>query len=215
MEIKRGSLIDRIVLGISIVLVLTLVYLLISSSFVSGEMLNLKAENKNYSAENITKNSLFDIFITIPQSYEKVEPGAELLTNVKLINLGSGGRVDVLMNYEIKDADDDPIITKKETVAVETQANFVRTFDIPVNAEQGKYKVYVKLVYADGKEAAAEASFEIVKAASQKTKGYFIYGSLAVIILVIFVYFAIKSKLIIDRIKLKLQIRNIVKKKLG
>jgi hypothetical protein len=211
----RGSLIDKIVLGISIVLILALVCIIISSSFASSEIINLKTENKNYSKEQVENNSFFDIFITIPQNYEKVAPGAELLTNVKLINLGGAGRVDVLMNYEIKDVDDSPIITKKETVAVETQANFVRTFVIPLDAEAGAYKVYVKLVYADGKEAAAEASFEIVKASNQKTKDYFIYGSLAVIILAILIYLSIKSKAIIDRLKMKLQIRSIVKKKLG
>jgi len=205
--------IDRIVLGISIILFLTLVYAILSSSFVASESINLKTEtNRTYDVE---KNSLFDIFITIPQSYEKVEPGAELLTNVKLINLGSGGRVDVMMNYEIKDTSEKTLLTKKETVAVETQANFVRTFDIPADAELGKYKVYVKLIYADGNEAIAEASFEIVKASSQKTKDYFIYGSLAVIVLAILVYFSIKSRVIIERIKMKLKIRAIVKKKLG
>jgi hypothetical protein len=211
----RGSLIDRIVLGISIVLILALVCIIIYSSVASAELLNLKTESKNYSKEQVENNSFFDIFITIPQNYEKVEPNTELLTNVKLINLGGAGRVDVLMNYEIKDLNDKTILTKKETVAVETQANFVRTFDIPQDTLPGKYKVYVKLVYADGKEAAAEASFEIVKAENQKTKDYFIYGSLAVIILAILIYLSIKSKVIIERVKMKLQIRSIVKKKLG
>ena len=204
---------DRIVLGVSIILVLTLVCLIIYSSFASSETINLKAEaNRTY---DTAKDSLFDIFITIPQSYEKVVPGAELLTNVKLINLGSGGRVDVIMNYEIKDATDKILITKKETVAVETQANFVRTFMLPKDAVPGKYKVYVKLVYADGKEAVSEASFNIVKASNQKTRDYLIYGSSAVIILAILVYLSIKSKAIIERMKMKHQISSIVKKKLG
>jgi len=195
--------------------ILTILVFTLLSSVASAELLNLKTESKNYSKEQVENNSFFDIFITIPQNYEKVELGAELLANVKLINLGSSGRVDVLMVYEIKDVDDKPIITKKETVAVETQANFVRTFDIPQDAETGAYKIYAKIIYADGKEAAAEASFEIVKPSSQKTKDYLIYGSLAVIILAILIYLSIKSKVIIDRIKMKLQIRSIVKKKLG
>ena len=184
-------------------------------SLTSAEILNLKTEEKNYTQEQIAQNSLFDIFVTIPQNYEKVEPGAEILVNVKLINLGSGGRCDVLMAYEIKDSDDKVILNKKETVAVETQANFVKTFDIPADALHGSYKVYAKLVYADGKEAASEASFSIVKPSSQKTKDYFLYGSLAVIVLAILVYFSIKSKAIIERIQMKLKIHSMVKKKLG
>jgi hypothetical protein len=211
---KKGDYIDSIFFVIFILLVIALVFLITLSS-ASAELLNLKTESSNYSKEQIEENSFFDIFVTIPQNYEKVVPGAELLTNIKLINLGSAGRIDVLMAYEIKDSSDKTILTKKETVAVETQANFVRTLDIPKDALPGKYKVYAKLIYADGKEAAAEASFEIVKASSQKTRDYFIYGSSAVIILAILIYLSIKSKAIIERIKMKLQIRSIVKKKLG
>lgn len=203
MKIKRGN-----------VIFLSFIVITILISLTSAELLNLKTESKNYSKEQIENNSFFDIFVTIPQNYEKVEPGAELLTNVKLINLGSYGRIDVLMNYEIKDASEKTVLSKKETVAVETQANFVRIFDIPQDSLPGKYKVYVKLIYADGNEAAAEASFEIVKPSSQKIKDYFIYGLSAVIVLAILIYLSIKSKMIIDRIKMKLQIRSIVKKKL-
>ena len=199
---------------VNLVLMFILVFTLLSS-LASAELLNLKTESKNYTKEYIENNSLFDIFITIPQSFEKVEQGEELLTNVKLINLGSGGRIDVLMNYEIKDSSGKSLLAKKETVAVETQANFVRTFDIPADALPGKYNVYVRLVYADGREAATDASFEIVKPSSQKTKDYLIYLLIGIVVLVIFIYLAIKSRIIIDRIKMKLQIRRIIRKKLG
>ena len=210
---KKDPLMDKIVIVVSIVLILALVLLLIMPPLSASETINLKTEANR--THDPVMDSLFDIFITIPQSYTKVTPGSELLTNVKLINLGSGGRVDVMMNYEIRDSSDKTLLTKKETVAVETQANFVRTFDIPQDAQPDKYKVYVKLVYADGKEAVSEASFEIVKASNQKTRDYFVYGSLAVLVLAIIVYFSIKSRVIIDKIRLKLQIRRIVRKKLG
>jgi hypothetical protein len=195
------------------VLALLLMLILIPSAIAGNDTINLKSEiNRTYDPQ---KDSLFDIFASIPKSFEKVEPGKELLTNVKLVNLGSGGRVDVILDYSIKDESNQELLAKKETVAVETQANFVRTFDIPQDAAPGKYKIYVKIIYADGKEAASETSFEIVKAQNQKTRDYFIYGSLAFVVLAILIYVLIKSKTILEKIKMKIQIRRIVNKRLG
>jgi hypothetical protein len=209
----KNSLTDKNMLMVSTALALLLMLILIPSAIAVNDTINLKSEiNRTYDPQ---KDSLFDIFASIPKSYEKVEPGTELLTNVKLVNLGSGGRVDVILDYSIKDAGNQELMAKKETVAVETQANFVRTFNLPHDAKPGKYKIYVKIIYADGREAASEASFEIVKAQNQKTGDYFIYGSLAVIVLAILIYVLIKSKAILEKIKMKIQIRRIVKKKLS
>ena len=111
----------------------------------------------------VIKFSLFDIIITIPDKYKIVHPGDELLASIKLINLGSAGRVDVFLDYWITDLQNNTVLKRKETVAVETQANFVRTFDIPKDIDSGKYNLYAKITYADGKLAIANHSFEVEK----------------------------------------------------
>ena len=128
--------------------------------------------------------------------------------------MGSSGRIDVILNFEIRDSDDDPLITKTETVAVETQANFVRTFTIPSDAELGKYSLKVKLTYADGKEAAAESSFEIVnKITAISRTVYYILGG--IILLAGLIYLGMKSKTVVEKLKMKNQIRCIVKHRLN
>jgi len=178
-----------------------------------AQNINLGEQNKTFNKSIIEKNSLFDIFITIPQDYQAVEAGKELLTSIKLINLGSSGRIDVILNIEIKDSAGSLLLAKKETVAVETQANFVRTFTIPSDAKLGKYSIHVKLVYADGKEAAAESSFEIVKKSTAISRTvYFIL--IGIIALGGLIYMGMKSKTLIEKIKMKGQIRSLVRKKL-
>ena len=178
-----------------------------------AENVNLGEQSKALNKSIIEKNSLFDIFITIPQDYQAVEAGKELLISIKLINLGSSGRIDVILNFEIKDSADNLLLTKKETVAVETQANFVRTFTLPSDAKLGKCSIRVKVIYADGKEAAAESSFEIVKKSTAISRtAYFILGS--IIVLGGLIYLGIKSKILIEKLKMKGQIRSIIRKKL-
>jgi hypothetical protein len=191
---------------------------IIISSMLSSAALaqvNLKEEEqKAYDKQAIESNSLFDIFVSIPQDFSRVEPGGELLTSIKLINLGSSGRIDVVLSFEIKDSAGLLLLTKKETVAVETQANFVRTFVIPPEAKPGQYTIYVKMIYADGKEAVAESFFEVGKEPpAVPTEVYAIAILLVLIAGVIFLISRLKP--IINRLKLRQEIRRIVRRNLN
>lgn len=167
----------------------------------------IKEETRN---QIIIKFSLFDIFIEIPDNYKIINPGEELLTSIKLINLGSAGRVDVFLDYWITDPGKNTILKKKETVAVETQANFVRTFDIPKDAPVGKYTLYARITYADGKEADADHSFEVAKKQIDKR----IYYALAILLgLISLVYIINKSKPLIKKMQIDAKVGEIVKKK--
>lgn len=154
-----------------------------------------------------------DIVITIPDSYSKIEPGEELLASIKLLNIGSKRRIDVILNYEIKN-NGETLIEKSETVAVETQANFVRTFDIPKDAPEGAYKLYAKLIYSDGTEASAESSFQVISKKQEKLK-YYAFASIAAVFAMIVYFAAFKSKDILEKIKLRMKVHKIVKKRIG
>jgi len=109
----------------------------------------------------IIKDSLFDIILDVPENYRAIDPGQQLLVSTKLINVGSSGRIDVFLEYKIVDSQEKMILSKRETVAVETQANFIRTFDIPDSTKPGTYKIVARMVYANGKYADAEYSFRV------------------------------------------------------
>ena len=167
----------------------------------------IKEETRN---QIVIKFSLFDIQITIPDNYKIINPGDELLTSIKLVNLGSVGRIDVFLDYWISDSEKTIIVKKKETVAVETQANFVRTFDIPKDIKSGHYHFYAKITYADGKEAVADHSFEVVKKQIDKR---IYYGFAILLSLIILVYVIYKSKPLIKKMQMDAKVWRIVKKK--
>ena len=159
------------------------------------------------------EESLFDIVIEIPESFRTVAPGSELLTSIKLVNLGSAGRIDVFLDFWIADSKENIIFSKKETVAVETQANFVRVFDIPKSVLPGNYTIHAKITYADGKIAVAQQSFHVAEKQDMKLDIIY-YLISAVLIVIVIIYLIFKSRPVIERRKMKSRISKIVKKKL-
>jgi len=167
---------------------------------------------ESISHQNIINNSLFDIIVTIPSDYKIVNPGDQLLATIKLVNLGSAGRIDVSLDYWIADAEQNIILKNKETVAIETQASFVRTFDIPTNAKPGKYSLNAKLTYSETKEATADNSFEIAeKQVDNPIDNRLYYVLIGVIVLVILIYIAFKSKPLIEKLRIRAEVSRIVK----
>ena len=126
---------------------------------------------------------LFDVVVHIPQQYRSISAGEELLASVELVNVGSEGRVDVYLDYWISDSNNLLIFKKRETVAVETQANFVRTFQIPDDLSPGIYVLHAKMTYFDGKEAESSHSFEIIEKKNFKDAQGYVLPILTVIIL--------------------------------
>jgi len=159
--------------------------------------------------QEVIQTSLFDIIVEIPDKYKVIKRGEELLTSIKLINVGSAGRVDVFLDYLIDNPEGDVLIKKRETVAVETQANFVRSFDIPREALPGVYHITAQIVYADGKYAVSDHMFEI---ASEEGFDYrWIAGAMGVLVVVLF---AFKSRRNLKVMSLRARVRKIIRKKM-
>jgi len=155
--------------------------------------------------------SSFNIQITIPNDYKITHPGEELVASIKLVNLGSSGREDVFLDYWITNPEQNIILQKKETVAVETQANFVRFFDIPEDAGIGEYYLHFKVTDFNGKESVAEHSFEVAQTHVDRQVSYWFAGILAFIVLI---YIIFKSRPIIKKLQMQARVSRIVKKRL-
>ncbi len=168
-----------------------------------------EAIRKSTQNQEIIKNSLFDIVVEIPKSYRTLAPGDELLSSIKLVNLGSEGRIDVFLDYWIVDSEDNIVLKKTETVAVETQANFVRSFDVPENVSPGNYRLYAKITYADGKFADGEHSFVVRESADAQVY----YVAISILAAVVIIFVLIKSKPFMEKIHVKLKVSRIVRKR--
>ena len=158
---------------------------------------------------SVEESALFDIFIKIPEEYQEVGLDEDMLFTLKLVNLGSEGRIDVFLEYSIINENDEIVLGKRETVAVETQASFLREFslkDIPA----GDYTIHVKLVYADGKFADTKHSFRIVRETfSDRIIFYWVLGILLVASIIWFAFG--KLKLVVEKLLIKIKVNKIIK----
>ncbi len=106
-----------------------------------------------------SEKPLFQITLMIPKEYKAVSDGGQILSYLEVKRMGSGGRMDVILEYEIISPGGEVLERKSETVAVETENSFVRYLDIPNQAGLGFYTLSVKLKYPENIEASAEATF--------------------------------------------------------
>ncbi|MFZ1971170.1 MAG: hypothetical protein WAU65_03270 [Candidatus Nanoarchaeia archaeon] len=116
-------------------------------------------------------NPLLDVAINLPSQYNKVSPGDTILAGITLYNLGSSYG-DVSMEYFIETQNGTIISNQTDTVAIQTQASFIKSLQIPNNAPLGNYFLYVRATY-NGKLASASTGFQIVST-SQNEKVYII-----------------------------------------
>jgi len=141
-----------------------------------------------------TKKPLFDVRVEIPRKFLYVIPGEELFAEIELYNLGETGRIDVNLEYFIKDDEESIIVSEQETLAVETRTNFIKKFEIPEDIKFGKYIFYVKVTY-DEEVASASAWFSVGKKPFFTLRIILIIGIILVIILIIMLYKFEKKKI--------------------
>lgn len=143
-----------------------------------------------------TELLLFDSNIVVLNPNYKVEQGGDLETRVTLIPMGDPARLDVTLNYVIKDYANNIYLTKSETLLVEEQMEIERDFDtgeIPL----GDYIIGLELIYPNG-VAPSSAHFEIVE---KTPAGIFTKVILYLIILILIILILIIIILIWRKLK--------------
>lgn len=123
---------------------------------------------------------LFDSNIVVLNKDYQVKQGKKLLTEVTLIPMGDENRLDVTLNYIIKDYNDKIYLTKSETLLVEKKIDFKRNFDTGM-LPLGAYIIGLELIYPNG-IATSSAHFDIVEEAPE---GKFIFYIISLIFLVL------------------------------
>lgn len=93
--------------------------------------------------------ALFDVDAEVVPESKSILPGQEVLLDVTLVNIRGFGRVDVNVEYFIKDLKGIVVATEHETLAVETQAKFTRSILAPSDLLPGTYVALVKVTYGD------------------------------------------------------------------
>ncbi len=141
-----------------------------------------------------TKLLLFDSNIVVLNKDYRVGRGDELKTKITLLPMGDPERLDVTLNYVIRDYEGKVYLTQTESVLVEEEVSFKKNFDtgaLPL----GEYIVGLELVYPGG-VAPSSAHFEIVEKTPEEfiAKLIFYLIILIIIVAIIIVIFLIRRK---------------------
>ena len=141
-----------------------------------------------------SKLLLFDSNIIVLNENYQVEQGSKLKTQVTLIPMGEKERMDVVLNYVIKDYKGKIYLTKTETVLIQDKKEFKRNFGtgaLPL----GKYIVGLELVYPNG-VAPSSAHFEVTEKIPISFFGKIVFSLiiLIIIILILLIIFLIKRE---------------------
>jgi len=137
----------------------------------------------------ITEKSLFDITLKIPQLMKTMSVGTNLKVHINMIQMGLREKMDVTLNYVIKDFEGNVYLSESETIAVFEKADIEKEF-YTENFATGDYVVGVELIYLDG-VAVASSHFKIKDGFSFDNLSWII-SAVAVIVVLSFVFFVIQ-----------------------
>lgn len=142
---------------------------------------------------------LFDVKLDILPEYKKISPGKELKSQITLFSIGPPEKVNVTINYFIKDLKGNIILEETETLSVQNQLSFLKSFKIPEDLELGIYTLSIEVLYADSFAVASEI-FKIVEGIKEleierfTTIISYIIFTILIISLLITIYFVSNSK---------------------
>jgi len=137
---------------------------------------------------------LFDSNIVVLNDNYQVPQKQDLETQVTLIPMGEKQRMDITLNYEIKDYDGKVYLTKSETLLIEEEVEFNRNFDTG-SLPLGKYVIGLELIYPNG-VAPSSAHFEVIEPLPTNVFAILVMFLiiLILIILIVIVLLLIKKK---------------------
>ena len=148
--------------------------------------------------EVVSKEALFDVDVNILEESKEIFLGGELLANLEIFNFGEQGRVDVELEYVVKDNLGNELFSESEMVAVETRANLFKSFRIPEDLGFGDYVLYARVLY--GEEVASSSEWFVIRERSFFEENFFyILGVLFFFILFVIVFLKKKKKKIASK----------------
>ena len=137
-----------------------------------------------------TDKSLFDIGINIPSLLKTITPGENLKAQINLLQAGIKEKMDVTLNYIIKDFNGQIYVEDSETIMVYDKKTFEKEFhtsELPV----GDYVLGVELIYPGG-VAVASSQFKVREGFAGFTKEQItLVGIIIVLLAVLLIIFLI------------------------
>ncbi|MFH1331903.1 MAG: PQQ-binding-like beta-propeller repeat protein [archaeon] len=105
--------------------------------------------------------ALFDVSVKVLDQYKEVFEGSEVAAEIELFNIGEVEKIDVLVDYAIRDSSGSVLANAYETVGVDTKVGFVRSLTVPKKTAPGNYTFFVNLSY-NGFSVPSEDYFYVI-----------------------------------------------------
>ena len=153
----------------------------------------------------------FNVEVDLPSTYQVVHAGDDIWFTINLLNLANPERIDVTIDYAMLDASGRTLATRSKTVAVETQASFVADLKVPQDAAEGSYHIGVDVASSLGNSTASVA-FAVQK---QEDNTIYYVAAAIVALIIILIIVSIKSKPLIEKLRVRAKVKSIIKKKIG
>jgi len=136
-----------------------------------------------------TKQVLFDLSIDLkPKS---LNSGEKITATITVFNVNEIGRVNVDIEYIIKDFNNKIILQDKEVITIETQATLSKSFTVPQELPEGEYVFIIQALY-QGTRGTSSESFSVGKVELPlrilKPLSYLIMIPIALVICIIIVF---------------------------
>jgi len=98
---------------------------------------------------------LLNMDLNITNEGKRLSPGEYLMPSINVMNF-SDEHANISLEYIIMDDHEKVVYRKTETIAVETQASFLRSFRLPTDLEAGNYTLSVVAMYGNQTARAAD-----------------------------------------------------------
>ncbi len=136
-----------------------------------------------------TEKSLFDITLHIPKFMKTIKTSGILRAQINLLQMGLKEKIDVTLNYVIKDFNGVVHLTESETFAVLDQKSVSKEFHTE-ELPPGDYVLGTELIYPDG-VAVASSQFKIEPRLGLSTKNIVLATIVVVALAVLIVVYLV------------------------
>ncbi len=133
------------------------------------------------------RKPLFDVLTNVRN--KRVSPEHNVITDIKMINMGDLEHIDVLFYYAIKDFEGNVLTFKEESLFIEKELEIVRKLKVPENLSPGNYIFYSRVSYEE-----ISATSTDVFTVTEKVKVSNLILFIIVILLIIILIYLLKEK---------------------
>jgi len=154
-----------------------------------------------------SEKSLFDIGVDILDEFKNIKIGEKVSAQISLLQAGVKEKMDVTLNYVIKDFEGKDYLIESETIAVFDQKSYFKEFDTR-DLIEGDYLLATEIVYPGG-IATASSHFTVSDGEGEKLVGF----TLIAVLIVALIVFALTIAVIQKYKKVNLKYKSILRGK--